>query len=297
MKKIINLVLISLIILLSGCKKEQAKVLVPSGTPRIAQIYLEKEYDTSVVNGADALVAAFTSGEYEFIYAPINLGVKMYKSNQKYRLLGSVVSGNYYLVSKGEFTLEDLKNKEICLFSKNQMPSIIANYVFEHNDLKNLNISYVASVTEAQNELILNNDLVVLTSEPSLSVLLDKIDGLTYLDLQASFKEITGYESYPQAALFVRNDVSKKKIDQYVKDLTVSIEKVMGKKVETADLQEEMNYGYDKLVFINSLDRSNISFIPVNKNKQSFESLINILFEYNAQLVGEIPNEEFYYQD
>ncbi|MCB9498628.1 MAG: hypothetical protein H6687_01925, partial [Bacillales bacterium] len=184
MKKILLIftILFSALILM-GCKeKETITILSPSGTPALSQMYVEEKandynYKVDIVDGVDPLVSAFTSASYDIIYAPINLGAKMYLNNGNYRLLGVVVYCNYYLVTKtdSDFTLDSLQGKNIVLFGQNAVSGIMASYIFNENNLNNLNITYVNSVAEAQAELIKDSTKVILTAEPSLSVLESKI--------------------------------------------------------------------------------------------------------------------------
>ncbi len=78
---VIALILMSL---LSSCKSEQITMVVPpAGSPQLAQLYMQDsdDYDVTIVEGADPLVAAFGSSSYDVIIAPTNLGAKLYDSN------------------------------------------------------------------------------------------------------------------------------------------------------------------------------------------------------------------------
>ena len=108
-------------------------------------------------------------------------------------------------------TLEDLEGRDIVVYGKNQTGDIILNYILNHHNIK-ANISYVSNVSDANIELVKNKNAIIMTAEPSLSVLSLKLDGLHVIDLQKEYQTITGKDSYPQASLFVKADLPEEVI-------------------------------------------------------------------------------------
>ena len=303
MKKLFLIILTILSFgVLSGCKKEEIKVIVPAGAPALAQVYIEndpnlrlKELSIDRVDGADPLVAAFTSGSHDIIFAPINLGVKMYNAGMDYVFLGTVVFGNYYFATTGneELTLESLSNRKIVLFGKNQVAGIMAEYILNANNLLNMeNIIYVNSVSEAQAELVKDNSVVILTAEPSLSVLRTKVANVKSVSLLDEY----GNTKYPQAGVFVKKDLSKNILTQYEIKLKDSINKLNNSKEEMAEIAVNLGYGFPKQALINAIPNANISFSKARNQKAELEAFLNILMGVNPNLIGgKLPDDGFYY--
>jgi len=129
------IILLTLSVLLFGCQKETdvLTIMVPSGSPALAQIYLQQnveQYRVDVVNGADGLLYAFGSASHDVIFAPTNLGAKLYQSGMNYLFAGTVVWGNYYLIAKNQstFDIASLEGKNVVVFGQNQTSDIILRY-------------------------------------------------------------------------------------------------------------------------------------------------------------------------
>ena len=79
-------------VMLSGCKEQKIHVLIPTGSPQYAAAFMQNtgKYDFTVVAGADALTAGFNDIGYDIIFAPVNLGAKMYQAKPNYQLIGEI---------------------------------------------------------------------------------------------------------------------------------------------------------------------------------------------------------------
>ena len=140
MKRLYILVIILLMLVtVSACTKKEkdtVTILTPMGSPALSQMYVEEKkdeynYKIDAVQGADALSSAFLTKSYDIIFAPLNLGAKMYINNQNYKLLAIVTDCNYYFVVKSdtELTLDTVKSMNITLFGEAAMSGIISRYV------------------------------------------------------------------------------------------------------------------------------------------------------------------------
>ncbi|MBP5342502.1 hypothetical protein J6Y73_01030 [bacterium] len=308
MKKII-LSIISLLILftLASCGKykesTEIKILAPMGTPAVSQMYVQKEkeaynYKIDLVQGADSLSAAFTSKSYDFIYAPLNLGAKMYLNNKNYKLLATVVNCNYYLVIKkdGNFTLDDIKDKHIVLFGQGQMSSIVANYIFDKNNITGLNISYVGNVAESMSAFIADNSIVALISEPQLSKLEGAVQGLKTISLKEEYTKVTKENNLPQAALFIRSDLDSNIAKRYLSNLKSSVNKVNKNIEESAELGSTLYTSFTKDELIKAIPRSEIELNDAKAAKENIEKFFSIINEYNDKLIGGTIDDEFYFK-
>lgn len=310
MKKSILALVITLLLsfILVGCtkykEKEEIKILTPMGTPALSQIYIEKEkeaynYKIDAVQGSDPLAAAFTSKSYDFIYAPLNLGAKLYINNKNYKLLATVVDCNYYLVMKSDkdFALNDIKDKNIVIFGESAMSGIVSRYVFEKNSLSDLNISYVNSVQDSMSAFIADKSIVALVSEPQLSTLESKVEGIKALSMKEEYTKASNEKNLPQAALFVRSDLDKEIAKRYLDHLKDSAKKINRNKEDAAELGSTLYPSFTKDTLLNAFPRSEINVLSAKDAKEKCESFFNLLNGYNPKILGGTVDESFYFTE
>jgi len=299
-KKILISVFVLLMLPLYSCSKtEKRSIIVPLGAPQIAQIYLQEslEYDVDIVNGPDALIASFGSKSHDFIFAPTNLGAKLYNSDIEYIFIAAITFGNYYLatVTEESFTIESLSGKEIICFGMNATSDIVLRYILESNNIITT-ITYVDSLEMANASLILDNTKIILSAEPALSLLKTKVDGIVTIDLQNEYQEITGEGSYPQSGVFAKNSLSGNDINTFLSNLESSIDKVNNQLSETALIAIELELGFTEETLVSAIPNSNILYMTAQEARISLENYFNIILEMNPSLIGGIlPDNDFYY--
>jgi NitT/TauT family transport system substrate-binding protein len=213
MKRKITILLL-LFVLFSGCtvKNEDKKlnILVPMGAPSISVIPVLKDGNHSVnlISGTDPLQAALISPnpEYDIIIAPVNLGASLISKNStQYRLWGVVTWGNLYIVGENEEVLRS--EGTLALFGENAVPQKIFDVVKEKMSIK-MNVSYFPSVNDAQAQLLTNKANAAMLAQPLAAATIAKAkeggrDLKIIANLQTLWKETTGTQNYPQAAIFV----------------------------------------------------------------------------------------------
>ncbi len=260
-----------------------------------AQLYMQNDesYDVTIVEGADPLVAAFGSSAYDVIFAPTNLGAKLYDSKPDYQLIASISWGSYYLVSESLFTLADLNDKEVVSFGQNQTPDAILKYILDGNNLE-VSFDYKDSLSSVVSSFILDSSKIYLVSEPSLSVL-DQTHALTIIDLQDEYEMLTGFESFPQASVFAFKDLSDRQIDKIKEDLEVSIENLNNVKDQTANLAIELGINMEKSIMINAIPRFHIKYVDALDAKDDIVAYLELLQDFNPNFIGEqLPDQSFY---
>ncbi|MDD6468019.1 MAG: hypothetical protein PUF50_07570 [Erysipelotrichaceae bacterium] len=233
MKKLVVLSL--LLAFLFGCQSkpqetEHLTVLSPKGAPSLALLnYFNETGEENVittVDGTDVLTAAFTSveSEYDMIVAPINLGSKLIeKGATDYRLVAVVTWGNLYVVSKDEtVTLDSLD--EFAMFGQNAVPDKVLQTVMANKN-QTVHPTYFNAVSDVAAQLLGGKFTTGLVAEPVASTLLAKSEGSIKIvaDMQEAWKEATGKDNYPQAALFVKQSVYEEKkasVDAIIKTLS-----------------------------------------------------------------------------
>jgi len=308
MKKILLTVFV---LLLAGCagttKELEIDILVPSGAPALAQVFLQGEpaklgdnvsYNVSVVDGVAPLQAAFTSNSHDIIFAPINLGAQIHNlGNLNYRLAAVVTFGNIFLatVTDEEFTLESLEDQQVVLFGENQVPDIVARTVLEGLSVDR---RYVPTTADAQVELTFDNSRIVMLAEPSLTVAKRAIPGIKTIDLQEAFYERTGH-NFAQAGIFISNDLidnHPEVVRNYLEAVEKSAIRVNTNPNEAARLGVELGFNFPEAVLEAAIPGSNIGFKTAQESKEDIIFLLNRILAINpALLSNRLPDEDFYH--
>lgn len=300
MKKTITvLLLVTAIISMLACNEEKTtmRVITPQGSPALASLYLHENetYEMDIVNGPDPLLSAFGSGSHDVILAPTNLGAKMHASGSDYRLLGAITFGNYYFVTQqqDDFTFASLDGKEIVMFGRMQTGDAIVQYLCQETGIEP-SFTYVDSVQSASALWLEDPETIILTAEPSLSVLSANHD-LSVIDIQDVYQETTGKGSYPQAGVFVRGDLSEALTDEITSDIEASVEAVLDDPDSAASYAASLDYPFPETVMANAIPRCHLGFISAGDVKDDLEAYFSRLSQLNPQLYGgELPDEEFY---
>lgn len=291
----------------------ELSVLIPFGSPALSMSGLiinedsqegeyslgNDSYTVEIVNGADPLVAAFTSQSHDVIIAPTNLGAKFYSAGIPYKYAGAVVYGNLYLASLNELsTPADLEGREIVAFSQNATPDVVVQTILAANDLTDkVTVRYVGSVSEAQGELLAGTADIALLAEPILSVTKTKAD-LNILDLQNVWADSTGLESYPQAGIFVKSELvenSDQTVDAFLNLVEKSIIAANANPADVAAQLAAIEFGLPAPVIESAIPSSHLVFKTAQDSKEDLEFYYNKIMELNANLIGgALPDDGYY---
>lgn len=312
MKKIIGLLLVAILTFtMSGCVKDpeqiELKIMVPLGSPALAQTYMEHThpnigdhvtYEVQVVSGTDPLVAAFASGSHDIIFAPTNLGAKLYQTGVEYKFAATVVTGNLYLATGTDETFDfaSLEGKEILVFGQNATPDIILQTILADQEYTNPpTLTYVDSAGSANAALVADPTKIVLLAEPVLSVADMNIDNLATINLQDAWRNLTNSGSYPQAGIFIKDGTNQDAVDAYLREVQISITSTLENPGDVAQMASDLEYGFPVPVLTSAISRSGLEFITAKDSKDSLEEYFNYILILNGALIGsELPNNAFY---
>lgn len=286
-RKIISLALsLVLSVSLVACSssnepQEPIKILSPTGAPALSLLSLYENVEIETVEGTDVLTAELSKkdSEYDIIVAPTNLGAKLYSQAEAFNLEAVLTWGNLYLVGPEG---SDLTSASIAAFGEKAVPQLVFQYVM---DTANMNVTYYASVQEAQQALLTGQSEVALLAQPVAAATIAKAKEqgkeLSVLeDLQALWKEKTGSDEdgYPQASLFVRADAN---VD-YALDL------LQDSKLSEDEMKEIIDkVGVDKLgvpnaeIAVNTYSKQNIRYEAASDVKDQIEEFLNL---FNIEL-------------
>lgn len=296
MKKIIFLILISLLV---GCSAqpvewENLSILSPKGAPALSLVPLIQENKDSIefVDGADILSAELIKGDKDMIIAPVNLGAALSKKDSNpYRLYAIVTWGNLYLVSNDTVLSE---NEPIALFGEQAVPGLVFNAIKDKLELNFLSTAFNA-VTDVQGQLLSKSFNIGLMAEPLVTATIAKAKTLespinlsVYKDLQVLWQEKTGFENYPQAAIYIKADISEDKLKQ----VEARLELMMVYNIEvndkpsiletdiTEDLSQTLGVPAAK-VLVQAWERMNVNVVKADENKEAIEAFLE-LFKLNG---------------
>lgn len=296
MKKIIFLILISLLV---GCSAqpvewENLSILSPKGAPALSLVPLIQENKDSIefVDGADILSAELIKGDKDMIIAPVNLGAALSKKDSNpYRLYAIVTWGNLYLVSNDTVLSE---NEPIALFGEQAVPGLVFNAIKDKLELNFLSTAFNA-VTDVQGQLLSKSFNIGLMAEPLVTATIAKAKTLespinlsVYKDLQVLWQEKTGFENYPQAAIYIKADISEDKLKQ----VEARLELMMAYNIEvndkpsiletdiTEDLSQTLGVPVAK-VLVQAWERMNVNVVKADENKEAIEAFLE-LFKLNG---------------
>jgi NitT/TauT family transport system substrate-binding protein len=307
MKKLLMIATVFLVALTACEAEESVTVLVPNGAPALSQLDIEQAmneeenptYTIQTVYGASPLVSAFGSESHDIIYAPTNLGAKLYNdADAPYTFAATVTWGNLYLASNTSLeSLEDLEGKTITAFGQNTTPDIVLSSILDAIDFEDEpQINYVESVDSAIATLGEESDSIALVAEPALSAYEFKTNALNTLDLQEAWLTHVSDSPYPQAGVFVHEDLDKEHVDAYLDALKESCRLINNDYEAAGDMALILEYPFPKALMDSMIPRSHIAYEDAFESKESLIGYFEVIKSFNPALIGsQIPDDAFYY--
>ena len=308
MKKILTMfiaiICLGLLVSCTESKTEKVSIIVPSGTPTLGvadALHSDADlFDYNVVQGSDALVAAFTNANYDIIVAPVNLGAKFYNSlnNFEYVFYQTIVGGCFYLVTSEDITeLSQINGKEITVFGANSTPDVIIRSLINYYKL-DVKINYVSDVAEANASLISNKSTIIVSAQPSISKF-NASGKFNVIDLQAEWKKMSGSTySIPQAGIFVKKSkLDDKSVVNALNKLNASLSLSTTNPDKLAESGTQIDEALNKIgkeTLIKAIPHCN--FVTTKNNMAEIEFYFNKLIELNLgqTMGGKLPSEDFY---
>ncbi|MBS5853154.1 MAG: transporter substrate-binding domain-containing protein [Staphylococcus sp.] len=293
-------------LLMVGCIDDSSKkvsVIVPTGTPSlgIANVLNDKTLvDANIVSGSDPLIAAFTNASYDVVVAPVNLGAKLYNSNENfsYILYKTIVWGNYYLVSNEEIaTLENLEGKTVLVFGMNSTPDVVLRTLISAKNI-NVNLEYVDDVTTANSYLLSGKADIIVSAEPSLTKI-SANKNFYILDLQKQWQQLTGRYSLPQAGIFIKKNIKDEKylksvLDKMIESVQMASTKPNVLVANAINVDENLaKIGEETLQ--KAIGNCNLRVEETDKEAIEFYFSQVIQLGIGATVGGKLPDEGFYY--
>lgn len=270
----------------------------PSGAPAVAVARMAREdpeHFTFVA--ADTIAAAFASADADFIIAPINAGAKLFKAGKStYKLAAVVTWGNLVFASQKEnFALEDINGAAITLFGENTINASVALYVLAQKGITPASVEYLAGAAQTQQLLVADENAIVMTAEPAVSAARMKFDWIVSYAVRDILKEVSGYDGFAQAGLFVREETLK----AYPEEVRAYLERIRTAADETeTDIEAvalaaaELEILPNEKVAVAAIPGCSIRYTAAAEAKEMVEFTANIDL---SQFGGEVPADDFYY--
>ena len=299
MKKFLSMLMVALLLCCTACAENVTmKASAPSGAPALALATLAVENpENYTFVAADTISAEFVNATADFIIAPVNAGAKLYKLGKSDYKLAAVVSwGNLFFASQKEgFTLEDMTTAEVTLFGENTINAAVAEYSLAQNGVTPASVAYLASAANTQSLLLTDAEAIVLTAEPALTAAKMKNPAITAYAMNDLYKAVTGYEGYPQAALFVKGETLNSQpeaVAAFLKAVEASCEKATTDVEAVADAAVALEILPNKKVALSAIPGCSIRYVSALEARTQIEAVANIDL---SQFGGALPADDFYY--
>ena len=312
MKKLLGFFLFLFnLILLASCTSTNTdnyviKGIMPGGAPSVGlsnYIIETNTKDNYTILGQDTspLQVAFKkSGEvqYDVIVAPLNLGAQLYaKGFSTYKLAAVLTWGNLYFASRrADFTLQSLNGSNVTFFGQNSINMAVVDYVLSGNNITTGERTYLGSTGLTQVELLKDENVneIYLTAEPALSVAMKQKSDIKTISVQELYSNISGQGSYPQAGLFVSENLinnHKALLDSYLEGVKASCDK-MATDLNTSAANASTLLGTPAAVLKTAIPNSNIKY----EKAKDVKNKINFVANLKLPLFGDkLPQDELYY--
>ena len=280
-------------------KKEEVKILTPSGTPLMAigGLIGEEGINIESVNGAENLVTGLTKGSYDIIVAPLTAGAKLsIAGKSQYKLEAVVTTNNTYIMAKGTTTLtniSDLAGKKVIAYGQNNTPDIALKNALNNNHVEDVEIIYESDVTTAVSTFTSGSEFdYCLIAEPQVSKLKSNGANIKTLDLSA-YMSTTIY----QAGIFVNPSANQTRCNEVIEDIKTNITYLNANPTEYAAKVESKNAFFTNMtkeVLVLSIPHANISFIKASDNKDNIKAYFTEVNNYNANILNGMVTDEFF---
>lgn len=290
LKKIIPLLLITI---LAGCSKKNAEeltIISPTGAPAVA-FYNYATNENYTTNGTPAnILSGMTQNGNDIVVIDTLSGLNAIKdADAPYQILATITFGNFYLVGTGNDDDQTIDaDDKIVLFGQNQTPDKLFKFLYPNFT----NITYVTNVQESGKCLCSGKTTngaedadYVFVAEPILTNILTNQECNTYLkttiiDIQQKYKEATQDKLLTQASIFVKKGIDAKLLEAFATNL----QKDIHAGIENPDL---IYQGISKLDQQEAAAKYGIG-AQMAKNVMSLGNRLGLGFEYALDIKEDI---------
>ncbi|MCI5745243.1 MAG: hypothetical protein MR270_03060 [Erysipelotrichaceae bacterium] len=293
-----KLAFISLLLssLVSCSSNDNLTILCPTGAPSIA-FYDHLNDDNFITNSSPAnIVSSMTNSGSDIVIIDTIKGVDAIKNNAPYKLACNLTFGNFYLASTGHDDNNQLDNDDVIInFGMGQTPQKVFELIYgtSFNNISYVgNVSMAAKCLQSKKTLDGKDDVdYVFIAQPVLTQALNNNkDAFIYANIQEEYKKITNKEMI-QAGLFVKNNASKKAINNFLKDLDTKINSLLNDATilnDIADVEAFINkYSINPTIAYQCINNGNSLGLGFSYAKDNFDNISSFLSIFNITLKDE----------
>lgn len=306
MKKIIVLILgllgLSLISCKQDTKKAEINVYMPDGTPALALAKVLDEgfiYEKTTTNfhivQASEIGARVGQDICDMAIMPTTAAATLFKAGTALKLASVNVFGNLYITGTSEVSsLENLKGKRILTTGATTMQMV--EYVLKQKQIpyeesgETIEGKVALTVMNDASEIIpllkqaimKNTELFGVLGEPQVTKAQGLIPELKIaVDLQKEYKEITGFDGYPQACLIVKNallEKNSKYVEAFLESLKENEEYLKKNVAELPNVFKKYDSNLANMTFsLDTIARCNVRFESAATVKSSVIAYVKAL--------------------
>lgn len=327
MKKLLT-VFLSLLLIACGafaftaCEKKNeegsttVKISIPDGTPALALAQVISEgvaiegYKTEIgFAAADVIAANLAKNATDLAILPTVSGAKIYQSGAKIKLVSTNVFGNLFIVgvNSAVTSLEGLIGKVVYVTTGTTIQMFKA--ILNANEIESVESGQAVAGKVAYSSYAQASDVIPLMvkadkegteaygvfGEPQVTQLKGKTENeRVVVDFQAEWKDMTGFDGYPQASLFVTDSFAAAH-KQYVTAFTEKL-KTNAEWLNNADNIAKFQTSIaDMGSTLASLTLTTETILNCNLGFQSAASVKESVKDYVPRLGGTAPDDGFFY--
>jgi len=253
----------------------------------------------------DQLRAMILNKEVDFMAVPVNVAAILYNKGIDLQLLNVSIWGNYGIVSSNKSikSIKDLKNRELAVPSRGDMPDIIMQKLLRGNGMKrsDLNIAYMATPIDGLSMVVKGKIESAFLPEPALSmaVLKSKKKLKIVLNIQEEYKKtFHTLETFPQVgfAIMGKNKTNIKLIDIFLKEYKKSMKWYKTNPIEASQIVVKYLPMLKQKAVAMGVKNIEIDTKTANEAKKQINKWFENLKSFNPKLIGNIiPDNKFYY--
>ena len=288
-------------------RKTDLTIISPVGAPAVA-MYNFANGLTTVTDAQNELIPQFNIGAYDIIVAPAKGGLtKITKQGVNYKMAAVVTFGNFGLVKVNDNDEELSAGDKVLIFQETDIPGLTFNYLYGDLGLEiypvanaNMTVTSLNTGTYKPSEGETVNLDYVFSAEPMITNA-GKANKVVERSSDA-FERETGGKKIIQAGVFINNNLSKDKADEFLEllesDITSGISNpnkfkntmnIVGSKEEQMQL-----FGFNSTIVYNCMKDYNglgLGFYRAYEHKDEIEYFVNTILKSGLTIT-----DEAYYQ-
>lgn len=268
-------------------------------------------YEFQMATGADELLPLMIKGELDIALVPANVAAVLYqKTNGGVAVIDINTLGVLYMVtgSARVSSVADLKGKTICLTGKGTTPEASLRYILDANGLteEDYTLEFKSEATEVAAVLAENPDAIGLLPQPfvtaaciqneALKVVLDVNEEWMRVENESKDGDGSGMVTGVTVVRRAFMEEHPEAVEAFLEEHEASTAAINEDPAAGAVLAVEAGIVAKEPIAQKAIPQCNITCVTGEEMKASLSRYLNVLYQFDAQLIGgAVPGEDFYY--